>query len=431
MIKREIWGRTIRDFHQKELPELIERETRIDHEIPINRVISIIGPRRAGKTYLMFQTIRQLLKEIEKERVLYVNFESDLLYGCGREDLRNLIETYYEIYPENRKKKAYIFLDEIQNVKGWEIFVRSILDSEKAQVFISGSSSKLLSKEIATQLRGRTITYPVYPFSFREYLMAKKFKIKKYPSSYEKSRLMNLLRGYLFYGGYPEAVLYDKKILREIWDVTIYRDIVERHGIKNIKVLRLLIKSLKVSLYFSVHKFYNYLKSLGITVSKNTLYLYMQYLEDALILYPLRKYSPSYKEVEQSMPKIYLADNGLLSVEEYQSEGRLIENLVMMQLIRDGSKANSELFYYKSNDSEVDFIIKELKVKQLIQVTYASDKDEIEKREIKALIKASNELKCKNLLTITWDYEADIEAENKKIKCLPLWKWLEAREIRA
>ncbi len=432
MIRKEIWGRIIRDFHQKDLPELIERETKIDYEIPINRVISIIGPRRAGKTYLMFQTIKQLSEKIGRERVLYVNFESDLLFGCEMNDLRNMIETYYEIYPENRKKKVFIFLDEIQNVNGWELFVRGAIDEENTQFFVSGSSSRLLSKEIATQLRGRTITYSVYPFGFREYLRAKKFEIKKYPSSYEKSKLMNLLKGYILSGGYPEAVLYEReKILREIWDVTIYRDVVERYGIKNVKVLRLLIKGLKSSLYFSVHKFYNYLKSLGITVSKNTLYLYMHYLEDALILYSLRKYSPSYKEVEQSMPKIYLVDNGLLTVEEYQGEGRLMENLVLMQLIRQGFKANTDLFYYKSNDSEVDFIIKEgLKMKQLIQVTYASSKDEIDKREINALVKAGDELRCKNLLAITRDYEGNIKVANKMIKCQPLWKWLGAGEIQ-
>lgn len=428
MIKNEVWGRIIRDFHQKELPELIERETTIPLDIPVNRAISIIGPRRAGKTYLMFQTIKELAREIEKERMLYVNLESDLLFGCEREDLRNMIEIYYEIYPENRKKKVFIFLDEIQNVDGWEVFVRSILDSEKTQVFISGSSSKLLGKEIATQMRGRTISYSVYPFSFREYLKAKGFKIKKYPSSYEKSKLMSLLRNYLFYGGYPEAALLEnekEKILKEIWDVTIYRDIVERYGIKNIKVLRLLIKSLKSSLYFSVHKLYNYFKSIGISVSKNTLYLYMQYLEDALILYPLRKFSPSYKDVEQSMPKIYLADNGLLTAEEFQSEGRLMENLIMSHLLRRGYAANTHLFYYRSNGKEVDFILKESeKIKQLIQVTYVSDKNEVDKREIQALIKTSNELKCKNLLIITWDYEGDIEAVDKTIKCLPLWKWL-------
>jgi hypothetical protein len=313
-------------------------------------------------------------------------------------------------------------------VEGWEVFVRSITDSEDARVFVSGSSSKLLSREIATQLRGRTITHPVYPFSFTEFLRAKKFEVKEYFSSYEKSKLMNLMRDYLFYGGYPEAVMYRnerEKILREIWDVTIFRDIVERHGVKNIKVLRLLIRALKNSLYFSVHRFYNYLKSLGVTVSKNTLYRYMDYLEDALILYPLRNYSTPYKKVEQSIPKVYFVDNGLLSVDEYQGEGRLMENLVMMELIRKGFISGTNLFYYKTQTSEVDFVVKsKSEPTQLIQVTYASDRDEIDNREIKGLLRAGDELGCGDLQVITWEYEGVKEKRGKKIVFTPLWKWL-------
>ena len=428
MVRKEVWGRIIRDFHQRELPRPIKREEELSYRLPVNRVVSIIGPRRAGKTYLMFLAIERLIGEIGRERVLYVNLESDLLYGCGRRDLRDLLETYYEIYPENRRTRVYIFLDEVQAVEGWEIFVRSIIDSEDARVFVSGSSSKLLSKEIATQLRGRTITHPVYPFSFTEFLRARKFEVKEYFSSYEKSKLMSLLRDYLFYGGYPEAVLYREereKILREIWDVTIFRDIVERHGVKNIKVLRLLIKALKNSLYFSVHRFYNYLKSLGVTVSKNTLYQYMQYLEDALVLYPLRNYSPSYKKVEQSIPKAYFVDNGLLGVDEYQGEGRLMENLVMMELVRKGFIPATDLFYYKTQTSEVDFVVKSKSgPMQLIQVTYASDRDEVDNREIKGLLRAGEELGCRDLVVITWDYGGVEEEGGEKIVFIPLWKWL-------
>ena len=156
MISRETWGRIIRDFQEFELPELVERDLEVRTDLPVRRAISILGPRRTGKTFLMFQIIKKLLERgIEKSNVLYVNLENDLLLGCELSDLRRMIETFYEIYPESRGQKVYLFLDEVQNVLNWEKFVRAIMDTENIQVFVSGSSSKLLSKEIATALRGR------------------------------------------------------------------------------------------------------------------------------------------------------------------------------------------------------------------------------------------------------------------------------------
>jgi len=427
MIRRETWAKIIKDFQEFELPALVERDIEVT-EPPIKRVISIIGPRRAGKTFLMFQIIKKLLeKKVEKNRILYVNFESDLLVGTELSDLRGLIEIFYEIYPDNKNQKVYLFLDEVQNVPNWEKFVRAVLDGENAQVFISGSSSKLLSKEIATSLRGRTLSYNVYPFSFKEFLKAKNFKMEKYLSSSQKAKLLNLLRKYMD-GSYPEVVFFEEgkeKILTEILDVTIYRDIVERFKVKNIKVLKLLLKSLVSSTYFSVHKFYNYLKSLGIKVSKNTIYNYVTYFSDSLVLYTLRKYSRSYKETEQTIPKIYFVDNGLLVVNGVESLSRLMENAVFLELLRRSSTPNGNLFYFSSNNKEVDFVVKKKgKITQLIQVCYNVEDFNTKERELNALIKASGELKCGDMLVITWDYEGVEKYKNKKIRFLPLWRWV-------
>jgi len=428
MITRESWIRIIRDFQELELPKLIERDLRIKVDLPIKRAVSIIGPRRAGKTFFMFQLIGELLKDdVEKSRVLYVNLESDLLIGCTVEDLRNMLNIFYEIYPENKKQKVYLFLDEVQNVPMWERFVRSIIDSEEIQVFISGSSSKLLSMEIATSLRGRTLSYYIYPFSFKEFLRAKGFKIGKYLSSSQKSILLNLLQKYIR-GSYPEAVLFEEekeKILKEIFDVTIYRDIIERFKVKNIRTLRLLVKGLVSSTHFSIHKFYNHLKSLGIRVSKNTIYNYVEYFSDSLVLYTLRKYSRSYKKMEQVIPKIYLIDNGLLIINGVENTSRLLENLVFSELVKKGFTPNSDLFYFDSNNKEVDFVIKRGgKVRQLIQACYDVEDFNTKDREMSALIKASEKLGCDDLIVITWDYEGTEKYADKEIKFLPLWKWL-------
>jgi len=429
MIKRDTWIRIIKDFREFALPRIIEREKVIRTEIPIKRVISIIGPRRAGKTYFMFQQIGKLLNEgIEKERILYVNFESDLLVGVTVEDLRKMIEIFYEIYPTNKNKKVYLFLDEIQNVPNWEKFVRSIMDFENVQIFISGSSSKLLSKEVATMLRGRSLPYYIFPFSFKEFLKAKGFEVEKYLSSFQRAKLMNFVEEYMKFGGYPEAVLYPEereKILKEILDVTIYRDIVERFGVKNTKLVRLLLKQLILSTFFSVHSFFNYIKSLGMRVSKNTIYNYSEYFSDALIVIFLRKFSYSYREIEQTKPKIYFIDNGLLSISGVESKSRLMENAILVEMIKRGLVPNENIFYYQRNRHEVDFVVVEkMKVKKLIQVCYDLSDIETKKREVRSLIEVMKEFRLKEGLIITMDFEGQEKIGDKKIVYKPFWKWL-------
>jgi hypothetical protein len=352
------------------------------------------------------------------------------------EDLDLLLKTYYEIYPENKRKKIFFFLDEVQNLDKWEIFVRRILDNENIQIFVTGSSSKLLSKEIATSLRGRAISYAILPFSFREFLKARGFKVEKYLSSGKKSKLLNLMLEYLKFGGFPEVVLESDdvskiKILKEYIEIMPMRDVIERYKVKNVKILRMLLNGLlnSFSKEFSIHKFFNFLKSQGIKVSKNTLYNYLQYFEDAFIIMPLRKFSYSLREIEQSLPKVYPIDMGLISQFEprFSNMGRLMENVVGIELLRKKCFDPLHEFYYwkDSQGKEVDFVLKEgARVKRIIQVCYDIEDYDTKQREIKALFKASEDLRCKNLLILTWDFEGEEEHWNKMIKFKPLWKWL-------
>lgn len=421
MIKKEKWIEIIKDFHETQLPKTIERNIKIPIEIPINRAISIIGPRRAGKTYEMFNIIKELLNKIKLEQIIYINLERADLGMLTYEDLLVMLDAIYELYPEN--KRIWLFLDEIQNVAGWERFVRTALD-KGIKVFLSGSSSRLLTKEIATSMRGRSLTYTLFPFSFKEYLKIKKVETDKFFSSSQKARVLHELRKYMEYGGYPEAIIYEKereRILSEIKETTIYKDVIERAKIRNVKTLRLLINALVNSQEFSVHKFYNFLKSTGIKVSKSILYNYLNYLNDAFFVFLLRKFSYLYKEAEQSIPKVYFVDNGLLRVSGVRDQGRLMENLVFIELLR----RNLDISYYKSINNEIDFVVRDnKKVKQLIQVCLDIDNFVTKDREIKSLIKASKDLRCKNLLVITLDYEAEEKIKGKKIKFIPLWKWL-------
>ncbi|MCF7910497.1 ATP-binding protein [Candidatus Pacearchaeota archaeon] len=424
MINKDKWASLIKDFYELELPESFEREIKIPLEKPINRSVSIIGPRRAGKTYLMFNLIKKLLdKGIDKEKILYINFEKAGLLPLDSNNLVSMKETFYELNPNLKQKQTWFFLDEIQNVSNWEIFVRTCLD-EGINVFISGSSSKMLSKDISTSMRGRTLTYTVFPFSFREYLLFKEIKLKKYFSSSEKSKIINLFKKYLYDGGYPEQIIYNEekeKILSNIYETTLFKDVIERENVRNIPVIKQLIKALISSKEFSVNKFYNYLKSLNLKVSKNSLYNYVGYLEDAFFVFLLKKFDLSYKKAEQSLPKVYFIDNGVLNVNGIDDKGRLLENLVFLELMRRGKDVS---YYQNVLHEEVDFVLKKgKKVGELIQVCYDFENFTTKEREFKILVKASDEFNCDNLTLISMDKEGEESYKNKKIKFVPVWKW--------
>ncbi|MBC2699386.1 MAG: ATP-binding protein [ANME-2 cluster archaeon] len=426
MISKTLWGNIIKDFQKRRYRDIVQRDIHYPLDIPLDRAVVLSGPRRSGKTYLMYLGIKELLaRKEDKNSILYVNFEDSRLVGAVSQDLNTLLEVFFEFCPD-RNKKTWVFLDEIQVIPDWERFVRTLVDMENVNVFVTGSSSKLMSKEIATSMRGRSLTYNVYPFSFAEVLKAGKLEYEEYLSSAQMGEIIQKLKDYVRYGGFPETVRYREewdRILSEIVDVTIFRDIVERYDVKNIKMLKLFLNAIFNSKEFSIHKFYNFLKSQGHKVSKNTLYTYFGYFEDSFIVFPLKRFSYSYKNIESSISKMYLVDNGLLSLQGIRDYGRLIENIVFIELKR---RSKGDLFYYKSTSGrEIDFIIKEgKKVSELIQVCYTLDDFVTKEREVKALLQGSEELRCDNLLIITWDYEAVEIISGKNVRYVSLCKWL-------
>ncbi len=431
MLSKEKCIEMIKDFHEKKSLEIIPREQKIHFEQDLKRAISIIGPRRAGKTYEMFFIIDIIQQKWGKDKAVYMNWERADLENVSSIDLLTLLEAYYEIYPKNKNEKIWLFLDEIQNISGWEKAVRTFLD-QNIGVFISGSSAKLLSKEIATSMRGRNISYAIYPFSFKEFLKGKRWEEKKVYSSKEKAECANLFQEYLLYGGYPEAVLFQKereKILQDIYETAIFRDVIERGKIRNIKVLRLLIQSLLQAKEFSLNKFYNFTKSQGIKTSKNALYNYAEYLQDAYFIFFLRKHDLSYKKREQSHPKVYFIDTGLLTIHSIDDKGRLLENIVFLELIR----REKDLAYYQNSlKEEIDFVVRKgKKVEQLIQVCYDTRDLMTKEREKRILLKASEECNCNELLILTISEEKEERVKGKKIVYLPVWKWLLQKERKS
>jgi len=419
------------DFQRKDIPPLTER----DLDITISgKIISIIGPRRAGKTYYFYQKMKELVQSgIQKESILYLNFEDPRLMDIRFQEIREIIKIHWRLYPASMEKSLQIFMDEPQNILKWEVAVRALHD-EGFVIFLTGSSSKLLSKEIATALRGRTVPFLLLPCSFKEFLRMKQIIFDKEKlSSKDMSLLLSLLDEYLDYGGFPEIIQEQDpdnkiRIFQEYFNMVIYRDIVERYKIRNTNLIKWLIRALASSFAkeFSVHKIYSTLISQGIKVSKNTLYTYVSMLEDVLFIFFVPKFSHSVRKRELSINKTYLCDVGFSKlVEQGTSIGKKMENVVFLELERT-KPVLSDICYWKNpQKEEVDFVIKKGNTAEmLIQVCYDVNDPDTKKRELRALLKAAQDLNCNNLLIITWNYEAIETINNNIVTYIPLWKWL-------
>ena len=418
------------DFQKKELPILIHRPVPTFSEKKINVVI---GPRRAGKTSFLFQIMRDMVSSGRiKEDIIYLNLENTRLFDIQFKDIPPLIGIHIRLFPSTQK--PVVFIDEPQNVAMWEKAVRDIYD-DGFQIFISGSSSKLLSKEIATSLRGRSLSYLLLPFSFTEFLKANDHKVGPIQSSEEKIKTLALLDKYLQFGEYPEIVLEKdnntkQKILENYLDLTVYKDIIERHGIKDSLLVKWLIKSIMSSYTkeVSINKLYTTLKSQGRKVSKDELYTLASLINDSFFAIYLPKFSYSIRKREPT-GKAYLCDTGFAGlIDSSVDTGKKMENVVFLELTRR-QETGSEIFFWKTQSEEVDFVIKKgAIVTQLIQVSKQGSDEKTKEREVRALLKSSKALNCRDLLIITQDKEATEETEwygiKGKIRFIPLWKWL-------
>lgn len=419
------------EFHKLGLPEIRERELTLPTNL--NKAITVFGLRRVGKTYLLYQTIRGLIENgVRLKEIFYINFEDNRLEGITAKELSKVVELYRKHNPDT--KIMYFFFDEIQNVQGWEKFVRRLLERRDVRIFITGSSSKLLSKEIATTLRGRSLSFNLFPLSFREYLSFKDFKLEEPLIEDERGVLMRYLEEYLYFGGFPEIVNYDAHLkirtLQEYLDLVVYKDLVERYGIEKISVMKALIRLIikNFARRTSIRKLYNSLTSSGVKLSRNTIYEYFSYLEDVGFVVPIRRFSFSEVESLKSIAKLYVIDNGFPTVYGVKDIGHRMENLVAIELLRRKHYYNPLLqvhYWQNGSGKEVDFVLSEgFQVKELIQVSYDVSDEETKNREMKALLEASGKLKCKKLTVITWEYEEKEKINGRQIQFVPIWRWL-------
>lgn len=403
---------------QHEIPQMELMPRKLELEDTCNYVF--VGLRRAGKSYLMFQHIQSLLAEgkAQIEDILYINFEDERIASIRSEELNLILEAYHEMYGN----KPLIYLDEIQNVVGWEKFARRLADS-KYKVFITGSNAQMLSKEIYTTLGGRYIAMEIFPFSFPEYLQYHRFAL---PRNWEydisvKTNLVKLFQPYFYFGGFAETFpLRDKRSwLNSLFQKILLGDVISRNDIRNENAIRLIVKKLAESVMqpLALARILGVIKSAGCSLSHNTLVDYLQYLNDAYLIFSISNYSDKLSEKE-SIKKRYFFDNGLLNTFIIEPESKLLENQVAITLKK---KYGDGLYYYNKN-IEVDFYIPE--VKTAIQVSYTLSQSDTREREIKALLKLSQVYPLDKLQIITWEEDSLIEEGGLSIEILPLWKWL-------
>ncbi|MCQ2975310.1 MAG: ATP-binding protein [Bacteroidales bacterium] len=398
--------------------DVIERQ----FEFEDNGNYVFVGVRHVGKSFMMYQRIKQLLKRGYKwDRILLVSFEDERLAEFSTEDLNTILEVHYEKYGTDNK--PFIFLDEIQNVNHWDKFVRRLVDGGY-KVCVTGSNAKMLSQDVATTLGGRFFIVDVYPFTFQEFLVANKLKLTDdwQFSTIEKSKVQKLFNEYFKFGGLPEVVNYKAKrsFVLSLYQKIYLSDICLRNQIRNFKALDILIKKLAecVKQPLSAYRLLNILKSTNNKVAISTLTDYIQNVIDSWLVVPVSNGISNLTERETNR-KYYFIDNGLLNLFLYDSDSSLLENLVAITLFR---KYGCQNVYYAKFDSEIDFILFDEKI--AIQVSYSIQDEQTKKREIKALLDFKNHHKDFDLQIITFDEKLSIKENDIEIKVIPIIEWL-------
>ena len=425
-MKKDLLKQIIRDFHLAPLPTLHRRTLQVPGDT--GKIITLVGARRSGKTSYLFNLIEDLLGQgTLMDSILYINFEDERL-ELKTEELDLLLQAYQELYPDIQLESCYFFFDEIQNIPAWDKFVRRVHDRGMENIFITGSNARLLSSEIATSLRGRTVSYEVLPLSFREYLDFKGI-VPDLHSSKSVARINHHLAEYLKHGGFPEVIGYDdalrNRVLQEYFNVMIYRDLVERYDIRNLPALKFFLKRVMASAtkQVSVNNIYNELKSSGFKIGKNQLYDNLEACLNIYLAQILRKHSKSLVDRELGEKKIYAIDNGLLNAIDYkfsEDAGKAVEQAVFLELRR----REKEIYFFKDK-SECDFIVKQgLKVTEAIQVAFSMSDEKTRKWELRGLLDCCNEFELDEGLIITLDGSEELELNGIRVRMVPLYRWL-------
>ena len=406
-----------------------EIQKEIEKYIPQREIVIITGVRRSGKSSLMRLICDDVIKKegVPESNILYLNFEDERFVTFSVQDFEPLYETFIEL--ENPEGRKYLFLDEIQSINEWERWLNRLYEFEDVKVFVTGSNAAILSSEISGALTGRNRQIVNWPFSFREFMEMNGCSVdaRSFYHKQKKVEAKRLFRKYLDLGGFPEVLKTgDPTILEQYYKDILYRDIIARYSIKNIKEIK------ELTLYMAtnpgtVQSYQNIQRLIGVK-SINTAKNYLGALSDVCLFFSMDLFDYSLKRRIYNPSKYYCIDvamSNLISFKFSQNIGRLYENVVYLELRR----RNKDIYYWKSKRGrEVDFVIREgLKITEAIQVCFSLSDEKTKNRELRALSDARAELKTDILTVITDDEEGTVGIEEGEIRIIPLWKWLALR----
>lgn len=420
---------SIISLHQRELPlDLQDRKM----QLPLDggRIVTVTGIRRCGKSSLLGLTINRLLEAgVPKERILYVGFDDERFLSMTPDNFDELLQAYREMYPTTSLQDVYMFFDEIQLVSGWELFVLRVYKNYCKHIFITGSTAKMLSEEIASALRGWPDEYREYPLSFEEYLSFKGIEADKY-SEEGKAMMTFAFRDYCDEGGLPEVVRAQTKsekvkILQSYFSTMLFSDMIEHYHIgASVSVVRYFLKRVMNNLTkpTSVNNIYNDLKSQGLKVAKDSLYLWLDYACNIFLFRKVQRYTKSMVKQSSSPAKYYMADIALRNavlLPESEDAGKALENIVYLNLERSLGEEDQISYFYEQK--ECDFVVQRgERVSELVQVCWTLNEENME-REVGGLLAASTITNCKQCKIITFCQQQTIEREGIRIEVLPIW----------
>jgi len=406
---------------------------RLQVEAVPGKAAVVIGVRRAGKSTYLWQIVEKLLKAgVARENVLYLNFFDDRLHGLRHDNLELIAEAYFGLFPDKHgSEKVYVFLDEIQMVPGWEAFVDRLLRTETCEVYLTGSSARMLSREVAGQMRGRALSWERFPFSFREHLDSRGIDPDRPLSTHRRLTVAKAFQEYWEDGGFPEVVglVPDLriKILQEYFHAILFRDLIERHDISHPRALVDLAYWLvdNVASLYSLNGLTGYLKSLGHKAHKASVADYLAWIEDAYFFFTVRLFDASLSRSNSNPKKVYAIDHALVSAVSsgiLVNSGHLLENLVFTQLRRQ----YQAIYYYRTHTGkEVDFIVSDRnRPRRLVQVCYTLADPRTRQREIAALLEAMAELGLRESSLVTWGEADEVRDGERAIDVIPAWKFL-------
>lgn len=419
-------------LHQEEIPlSLHERSL----QLPLNkqRIVTVTGVRRCGKSSLLHLTINRLLASgVDKEQILYIGFDDERLANMDVSDFDEILQAYRLMYPDRPLSSVYMFFDEIQIVKGWELFVLRVYKSYCKNVYVTGSTAQMLSGEMSSALRGWPDEYTEYPLSFKEFIAFKGIKANRYTE--EGAALMaNMFNSYLLTGGFPQAVLANVetervKLLQAYFNTMLFRDMIEHYNISaSPSVVRYFLKRVfnNITKPSSVNNIYNDLKSQGLKLSKDSLYQWLDYACNIFLLHKVPKYSKSVIKQSTSLSKYYVADFALAKsvlLPQSEEKGKALENAVYMHLARHLNE--NEQIYYFNEGAECDFVIaNDEGVKELIQVCWELDEFNTP-RECEGLCAASAATGCKKASIITCNQAQSIHYGDLQINVVAAWDFM-------